>query len=34
MALNDYTKAIYYNPKYANAYYNRGIIYQNEKRYI
>jgi tetratricopeptide (TPR) repeat protein len=32
-AINDYTKAIEWNPRYAEAYYNRGIAYDDKGQY-
>jgi len=32
-AISDYTKAIEINPRFAEAYYNRGIAYYYKKEY-
>ena len=32
-AIINFTKAIELDPKYANAYFNRGIAYSNLKKY-
>ncbi|MEK7841811.1 MAG: tetratricopeptide repeat protein, partial [Deltaproteobacteria bacterium] len=33
MAIEDSTSAIVINPKYADAYYNRGLAYYNKGQY-